>query len=69
MRHCIYLDVGMPIMFISKAEYNYIEPVLITEDKVQVISRSAIRKCHGKSYLKSIYLTLYKQSHEQSTSR
>lgn len=60
IRYCIFSSPGNPVMIVSKGEYNYLSKALIKVDNVEVISRRAIRQNHGKSYLKSIYLKLYK---------
>lgn len=65
-RYCIYRDMSRPIMYVSKAEYHYLEPVLIKRDKVDILSRRAIRRCHGKTNLKSIYLKVYEKSKESA---
>ena len=62
IRHCIYKNPHIPLLILTKAEYRYISPVLISgKDKTEVISRSRIREQHGKTYLKSIYLKVYKK--------
>lgn len=62
IRHCIYENTHTPLLILTKTEYKYISPVLIRgKDKTEIISRSRIREQHGRTYLKSIYLKVYKK--------
>lgn len=62
MRYCIYENTHTPLLILTKAEYRYVSPVLIAgKNKTEIISRSRIREQHGRTYLKSIYLKIYKK--------